>query len=132
MNTPQAPANPPSLPGPEDHRERLQWRICFWLIFLLTPVVTAVFGASGAWLRRTLPDPIVRAVGSEVIHSFGTMTTPFIGALAAGFCLTKLHARPKTTLGLFACTIALGVAVLIVYLAIAFAGCIVAFSKHPI
>ncbi len=97
-----------------------------------TPVATALFGTSGAWLHKTLPDPLARAIGSSSIQPFGTMATLFFGALAAGFCLTKLHARPKTTLGLVACTIALSAAVLIIYVAIAFVGCIAALAKHPI
>lgn len=132
MNPPQSPTHPPPLPSSDERRERRHWRICFWLIFLLTPVATALFGMSGEWLRKTLPDPLVRAIGSDAIQSLGTLATPFLGALAAGFCLTKLHARPKSTLGLLACTVGLGAAVLMIYLAIAFVGCIAAFSKHPI
>jgi hypothetical protein len=60
---------------------------------------------------------------------FGVVGTFALGALGAGFCLAKLHARPRTTFGLIVATIAIALGLTVVYGGILFVGCLALMSK---
>lgn len=113
---------------PDERAERARWRIYFWLIFLLTPVATTLFGWGGSRMLASLPSFLTRSLNGPMIETLGVMLTPILGALGAGFCLTRLHAKPRTTLGLVVYTVAFGAGMLVVYAAIAFVGCLIAIS----
>jgi hypothetical protein len=124
---------PAPLPPPPDFEafqtpaERRRWRLCFWLCFLLTPpavLVTVVLpnlfrsvapGFAGQFLRLLAPA--------------GVLGTFALGALGAGFCLAKLHAKPRTTAGLIGATVAFAVGLAVVYVGILFVGCLVLVER---
>lgn len=116
------PDSPPPLPINGDSHDRLRWRICFWLFFLLTPVATVTLLRNSDRLAQLLPVPVEFLAGGMAIA----------GALSASYCLTKLHVKPRTTGGVMAVTIVFTVGIFIVYAGIAFVGCVVALSKSGI
>ena len=119
---------PPDLPLREDPVNRRRWRVSFWLIFLLTPVAAILasidtFGmASFPWTAIT---SFVQSIAPGPLRSGGVIV---VGAFSAGYCLTKLHAKPKTTLGIGLVSIAFGAGLIAVYGAILFVGCFLVLS----
>lgn len=134
--TSQQVSDPPPLSeqlGLDQHQtpaERRRWRLCFWLCFLLTPVAVLLVG-----LQATL----FRGIGSGPAGQFLRMMVPFgvvgafaAGALGAGYCLAKLHAKPRTTAGLIGATVAFAVGLAVVYLGILFVGCLVMVERFKL
>lgn len=115
--------------SPEELADRRRWRICCWLLFLLTPAATMLVGSGRNWLQGILPDVLLRAIGPGLFGLRGAVVVGVLGAMAAGFCLVRLHTQPRTTFGVIVRTIAFGIGILIVYMAIAFVGCLVVISK---
>lgn len=98
------------------------------MTFVLAPVATMLFASGASWMPRVLPDVVLQVINMDLVQSLGMLAAPVLGALGAGFCLTRLHAKPRTTLGMVVCTVAFGAGLLVVYAAIAFVGCLIAIS----
>lgn len=128
-----AVVEPPPLPEPpyfEDYQtpvERRRWRICFWLCFLLTPVAVPLFALFPNLFQNVISVPVRQYL--QMMTPIGIFGTVALGALGAGYCLAKLHAKPRTTGGLIAATIAFAVGLTVVYAAILFVGCLAIMSQ---
>jgi hypothetical protein len=124
---------PPPLPtsrGLNDDQtptERRRWRLCFWLCFLLTPAAVLLVVLSPNLLKNVVPGPPGQF--QRLFAPFGVVGTFALGAIGSGFCLAKLHARPRTTAGLVVATIAIALGLTIVYAGIFFVGCLALMSK---
>lgn len=121
------------MPGPpyfeEDQTpdERWRWRLCFWLCFLLTPVAVLLLAVGPEFFKNVIPASARQFL--QMMTPFGIFSTVAVGALGAGYCLAKLHAKPRTTVGLIIATIAFGLGLTVVYAAVFFVGCLAVFSR---
>ena len=123
---------PPPLPEPpyfEEYQtpaERRRWRICFWLCFLLTPVAVLLLAVGPEFFKNVISASARQFL--QMMTPFGVFGTVAVGALGAGYCLAKLHAKPRTTVGLIISTIAFAFGLTVVYVAILFVGCLAVMS----
>jgi len=108
--------------------ERRRWRLCFWLIFLLTPAATMLLAAQPRWLFSWMPPVMQKLLHSAVPTSARWFLFLLAGAWGAGFCLAKLHTKARTPAALLLTSLGLGAALMAVYVAIAFAGCLLLMS----
>ncbi len=76
-----------------------------------------------------LPAPIQQFLNSIAPVQSRTIGSLIIGALAAGLCLAKLYAKPKTGLGIITGTVLFAFGVLIAYVSIFFVGCLLVMSS---
>jgi hypothetical protein len=115
---PDSEAQPPA--------ERRRWRLCFWLCFLLAPVGVLLVGLQPGLFGGAVPGPVGQFL--RLVAPFGLFGTYALGSLGAGYCLAKLHAKPRTTAGLVGATIAFAIGLSIVHAAILFVGCLAIVS----
>ena len=98
--------------------ERRRLRICFWVLFLATPPSGFLVRAGYQWATGYLPIAILQIVPPEL-----QVLLPVTGGLVgAGYCLAKLHTKDRHGLGLVAPTALFALGMVLVYLAIAYAG----------
>ena len=119
-------AEPPYFEEYQTPAERRSWRICFWLCFLLTPVAVLLLAVGPSFFKNVISVSARQFL--QMMAPFGIFGTVAVGALGAGYCLAKLHAKPRTTGGLIGATIAFGFGLTVVYVAILFVGCLVIMS----
>jgi hypothetical protein len=98
------------------------------LIFLLTPAATLLLVAQPPWLSSWLPPVIQKFLHSLVPYSARWLIFLVAGAWGAGFCLAKLHTKARTAGALVLTSLGLGAALMAVYVAVAFAGCLLVMS----
>ena len=136
LGSSQQVVEPPPLSGPsgldevQTAGERRRWRLCFWLCFLLTPAAVLL-----AVLLPNLFKNVVPGSGGQfrrLLAPFGVFGTFALGALGGGFCLAKLHAKPRTTAGLIAVTIALALGLTVVYVGILYVGCLIIVERFKL
>lgn len=123
-------AQPEGLDEVQTRGERRRWRLCFWLCFLLTPA--AVFLLA---LQPELFKNVISGSGRQFLQMmapFGIVGTFAVGALGAGYCLAKLHAKPRPTAGLIGATVAFAVGLTVVYVGILFVGCLIAVERFKL
>lgn len=125
------PPPPPSpvLPDLEDQTlaEHRRWRLCFWLCFLLTPVVVWLLALYPNWFKNVVPGSAAKFL--QMMAPFGIVGAFGLGTFTASYCLAKLYAKPRTTVGLIVATIAFGLGLTVVYVAVLFVGCLAIFSR---
>ena len=108
--------------------ERRRWRLCFWLIFLLTPAATLLLVEQPLWLFSWMPPVLQKVLHSFVPSSARWFIFLLAGAWGAGFCLTKLHTKARTPAALILTSLGFGAGLMAVYVAVAFAGCLLLMS----
>jgi len=132
----QQVGDPPPLPAQpgldrnQTPAERRRWRLCFWLCFLLSPVAVLLVGMQTSLLRGIGSGPAAQFL--RMMVPFGVLGTFAAGALGAGYCLAKLHAKPRTTGGLIGATVAFAVGLTVVYVGILFVGCLVIVERFKL
>ena len=132
----QRVTNPPPLPeAPALHddqtpAERRRWRFCFWLCFLLTPAAVLLLALQPNVFKNVIPGSAGQFL--RMMAPFGVVGTFAAGALGAGYCLAKLHAKPRTTAGLTGATVAFAVGLTVVYVGILFVGCLIIVERFKL
>ena len=100
--------------------------MCFWLCFLLTPVAVLLLAVGPSFFKNVISASARQFL--QMMTPFGIFGTVAVGALGAGYCLAKLHAKPRTIGGLIVATIAFGLGLTVVYVAVLFVGCLAIMS----
>lgn len=123
----------PEAPGPDEvltRGERRRWRLCFWLCFLLTPAAVLLLALQPNLFKNVIPGSAGQFL--RMMAPFGVVGTFAAGALGAGYCLAKLHAKPRTTAGLIGATVAFAVGLTVVYVGILFVGCLIIVERFKL
>jgi hypothetical protein len=84
--------------------------------------------AQPPWLFSWTPPVMQKLLHSLVPSSARWLILLLAGAWSAGFCLTKLHTKARTPTALILTSLGLGAALMAVYAAIGFAGCLLLMS----
>lgn len=121
---------PLPLVNDEARRVRRHWRLCFWLCFLLTPAAVLLVALQPNWFKDAVPGSAGQFL--RMMAPIGVVGTFAAGALGAGYCLAKLHAKPRTTAGLIGVTIAFAVGLTVVYVGILFVGCLILVERYKL
>ena len=120
----------PPLEEVQTRGERRRWRLCFWLCFLLTPAAVLL----SVLLAGLFSNSASGSAGQfqRLLAPFGVFPILALGTLGAGYCLAKLHAKPRTTAGLVGVTVAFAVGLTVVYVGILFVGCLVIVKQFKL
>ena len=127
---PPPSAKPPPLEEVQTRGERRRWRLCFWLCFLLTPAAVLLAVLLVSLFSSAAPGSAGQF--QRLLAPFGVFPILALGTLGAGYCLAKLHAKPRTTAGLVGVTVAFAVGLTVVYVGILFVGCLIAIKQFKL
>jgi hypothetical protein len=87
-----------------------------------------LLAAQPPWLFSWTPSLMQKFLHSWLPSPARWFIFLLAGAWGAGFCLAKLHTKARTPTALVLTSLGLGTALMVVYVAIGFAGCLLLLS----